>query len=215
MKQELSIDVDRVADLEAHELMRECAKDLRNAGLWGEFHKRFRRKINLYLLRAFRGMGGNSDEFDRYAEDWAQEVFTKLVQNEGRVISSFRGSTELSVYAFLGSIALSVVADQLRFQRALRRRAQVVAFDQLQDFGLPHRDSENQFAALLDLIDVERALREDEESKNPERDLLIFKLHFVEGLSVREIASIRELNLTASGLEKVLNRVRNRLVRKL
>ena len=215
MKQELSIDVRRVADLEAHELMRECAKDLRNADLWGEFHKRFRRKINLYLLRAFRALGGKSDEFDRYAEDWAQEVFTKLVQNEGRVISSFRGSTELSVYAFLGSIALSVVADQLRFQRALRRRAQVIALDQLQDFGLPHRDSESQFSALLDLIDVERVLREDQESKNPERDFLIFKLHFVEGLSVREIASIRELNLTTSGLEKVLNRVRNRLVRKL
>ena len=215
MKQELSIDVRSIADLEAHELMRECAKDLQNAELWEEFHARFRRKINLYLLRAFRALGGNSDEFDRYAEDWAQEVFTKLVQNEGRVISSFRGGTELSVYAFLGTIALSVVADQLRFQRALRRRAQVVALDQLQDFGMPHRDSETKFAALLDIIDVERALREDEESKNPERDLLIFKLHFVEGLSVREIATIRELNLTTSGLEKVLNRVKNRLTRKL
>ena len=69
------------------------------------------------------------------------------------------------------------------------------------------------FSALLELIDVEKALRTDEESKNPERDLLIFRLHFVEGLSAREIASIPGLKLTTSGSEKVLSRVRNRLVR--
>ena len=75
-------------------------------------------------------------------------------------------------------------------------------------------NSDNKFSALLELIDLEKALRADEESKNPERDLLIFKLHFVEGLSAREIASMPGLKLTTSGLEKVLNRVRNRLVRK-
>jgi RNA polymerase sigma factor (sigma-70 family) len=214
MKQELSTDADQPAGLEAHELLRQCAKNLRNAELWEEFYSRYRRKIILYLLRAFRMLGGNSEEFVRYADDWVQEVFTKLVQNEGRIISSFRGSTELSVYAFLGSIALSVVADQLRSQRALRRRAQVVPLDQLQEFRAPHVDTENKFSALLELIDLEKALRADEESKNPERDLLIFKLHFVEGLSAREIASISALKLTTSGLEKVLNRVRHRLARK-
>ena len=65
----------------------------------------------------------------------------------------------------------------------------------------------------LERVDkIERTLREDEESKNPERDLLIFKLHFVEGLSAREIALIPALKLSTSGLENVLNRLRNRLV---
>ena len=214
MRQEVSAGTDRPAELEAHELLRLCADNLRNVELWEEFYSRYRRKIILYLLRAFRMLGGNSEEFVRYADDWVQEVFTKLVQNEGRIISSFRGSTELSVYAFLGSIALSVVADQLRSQRALRRRAQTVPLDQLQEFRAPHVNSDNKFSALLELIDIEKALRADEESKNPERDLLIFKLHFVEGLSAREIASMPGLKLTTSGLEKVLNRIRNRLVRK-
>jgi RNA polymerase sigma factor (sigma-70 family) len=150
----------------------------------------------------------------RFADDWVQEVFTKLVQNDGRIIRSFRGSTELSVFAFLGSIALSVVADHLRSQRALRRRAQVVPLDQLHEAGAPHVDTETKVSALLDLIDVEKALREDEDGKNPERDLLIFKLHFVEGLSAREIASMPALKLSTSGLEKVLSRVRNRLGRR-
>jgi RNA polymerase sigma factor (sigma-70 family) len=214
MSKDLTTGVAQPADIEAHELLRECAKDLQNAELWEEFYSRYRRKIILYLLRAFRALGGNSEEFVRYADDWAQEVFTKLVQHNGRVIASFRGSSELSVYAFLGSIALSVVADQLRAQRATRRRAQVVALEQLQDFNSPHVDTKTAFSALIELIDLEKALLGDEESRNPERDLLIFKLHFVDGLTAREIASIPSLKLTTSGLEKVLNRVRSRLVKK-
>ena len=213
MKTGLLPDAGKVVDLDVAELVRQCARDLQNEELWQQFYARYKRKILLYLLRAFRMVGGHSDEFLRFADDWLQEVFTKLVQNEGHVIRSFRGTTEVSVNAFLASIALSIVVDQLRSQSALRRRAQVVPLDQLQDVSSPWVDPVARFSALLELIDVEKALRTDEESKNPERDLLIFKLHFVEGLSAREIASIPGLKLTTSGSEKVLSRVRNRLVR--
>src|SRR5437016_2902422 len=213
MKTGLLPDAGKIVDLDAAELVRQCARDLQNEDLWQKFYSRYKRKILLYLLRAFRMMGGHSEEFVRFADDWLQEVFTKLVQNEGHVIRSFRGTTEVSVNAFLASIALSIVVDQLRSQSALRRRAQVVPLDQLQDVSSPRVDPVARFSALLELIDVEKALRTDEESKNPERDLLIFRLHFVEGLSAREIASIPGLKLTTSGSEKVLSRVRNRLVR--
>jgi RNA polymerase sigma factor (sigma-70 family) len=206
--------IDKPASLEAPDLMRECGKDQQNAELWEEFYSRFRRKILLYLLRAYRKLGGPFDEFVQYADDLVQDVFTKLVQNECRVVRSFRGTTELSVYAFLGSIAVSIVADQLRSQKAVRRSAQVVPLDEFQALSAAHADTDAQLSALLQVIDVERALRTDEESKNPERDLLIFKLHFVEGLSAREIASMPALKLTTSGLQKVLTRVRSRLVQK-
>ena len=213
MKTGLLPDIGKSVDLDAPELVRRCATDLQNEELWQQFYSRYRRKILLFLLRAFRMMGGHSDEFLRFADDWLQEVFTKLVQNEGHVIRSFRGTTEVSVNAFLASIALSIVVDQLRSQSALRRRAQVVPLDQVQEVSSPRVDPIARFSALLELIDVEKALRTDEESKNPERDLLIFKLHFVEGFSASEIASIPGLKLTTSGSEKVLSRVRNRLVR--
>jgi RNA polymerase sigma-70 factor, ECF subfamily len=195
------------------ELLRKCAINLQDWELWQEFYFRYKRSILLYLLRAFRMTGGRSDEFVRFAEDWLQEVFTKLVRNGGHVIRSFRGTTDGSVKAFLASIALSIVVDQLRAQSALRRRAQIVSLDQLQEAGSPRVDPLARFSALLELIDVEKALRTDQESKNPDRDLLIFKLHFVEGLSAKEIASIPTLKLTASGSEKVLSRVRDRLIR--
>src|SRR3974390_1458671 len=109
MKAEVVAGFLRPVDLDAPELLKRCAKDLRNSELWDEFYARFRRKILLYLLRAYRMRGGRSEEFTRYSDDWMQEFFTKLVQNDGHTINSFRGATEDSVYAFLCSIAVSIV----------------------------------------------------------------------------------------------------------
>jgi RNA polymerase sigma factor (sigma-70 family) len=202
------------ATLTACELLVECGKNLQDAALWEEFYTRYRRKIVTYLWRAFRMSSGRGEDFLEYVEDWLQDVFTKLVQHDGRVVRSFRGTTDFSVNAFLASIAVSTVADQYRAQRAARRRANLVPFETLQDFNAPRMESDLRISTLLELLDIEKTLRADAESKNPERDLLIFKLHFLEGLTAREIASIPTFNLTTSGLEKVLNRIRTRLTRR-
>jgi len=201
-------------NLSTCELLALCAKDLQDESLWNEFYSRTQRRVITYLLRAFRTFGGRSEDFTKYADDWVQEVFIKLIQSDGRVIRSFRGLNDNSVYAFLASIAMSTVADQLRSQRATRRRGNVVPFDEVPDLPTRAYESDSRVTALLELIDIENALREDQESKNPERDLLIFKLHFVEGLTAREIASISTFKLTTSGLEKVLNRLRRRVTGK-
>lgn len=204
----------QLATLGGVDLMRQCALNLSATDLWAEFHSRYRRRILLFLMRAFRARGGNSDDFVQCADDWVQEVFTKLVQNGGRALLSFRGTTEFSVYAFLGSIAASVVADQLRLQRAQRRSATVVAIDEVPDSTAPYVDGGDAFRGLLEFIDLERTLLTDMETKNPERDFLIFRLYFIDGLSAREIAAMPGLKLTTSGLEKVLERARKRLARK-
>jgi DNA-directed RNA polymerase specialized sigma24 family protein len=164
-------------------------------------------------MRASSATGGLSEDFTRYSEDWVQEFFTKLVQNDGRIIASFRGTTDSSAYAFLGSIALSIVTDHMRFNGAVRRRALLTPLNDEEVARASPSDSGAHFSAILDLIDVERTLRNEHDSKNPERDLLIFRLHFLEGLSAREIALIPALKLTTSGLEKVLSRLRNRIIR--
>jgi RNA polymerase sigma factor (sigma-70 family) len=214
LKTQDPFDTARRSGLTACELVAECARKLDDAAVWEEFYLRYRRKILTYLWRAFRMSGGRPHEFLQLADDWVQEVFAKLVKNNGRVIRSFRGLTEVSVNAFLASIAVSTVADQRRSQRASRRRSQLVPFEDLQETSILSGRPDATVSALLDLIDVEKALKEDGESKNPERDLLIFRLHFVEGLSPREMSSIPGFKLTVSGLEKVLKRLRSRLMRR-
>src|SRR5688572_4874274 len=99
MKQE-SLSSGNPGTLDACQLLRQCGKNLQDAALWTEFYQRYRRKIVTYLWRAFR-TSGRSEEFPRHLDDWVQDVFTKLIQYDGRVICSFRGTTEVSVKAFL------------------------------------------------------------------------------------------------------------------
>jgi RNA polymerase sigma factor (sigma-70 family) len=205
---------DSQSSLTACELITECAKRLQDAALWEEFYCRYKRKIVTYLWRAFRMSSGNSRDFVSHADDWVQEVFTKLLQNDGRIVRSFRGTTDVSVNAFLASIAVSIVSDQLRAHRAIRRRCQLVQFENVPEIQMPRTNTDSNVSALLDLLDLEKALKGDDQCKNPERDFLIFKLHFVEGLTAKEIAQIPRFNLTISGLEKVLNRLRSRLTSK-
>jgi RNA polymerase sigma factor (sigma-70 family) len=207
----VNLENDSLTSLTACELIAQCAQRLHDAALWEEFYSRYKRKIVTYLWRAFRMSSGNSDDFVAHADDWVQEVFTKLVQNDGRVVRSFRGTTDMSVNAFLASIAVSTVSDQLRAHRAIRRRCQLVPFENLNDVQMPRTNTDLSVSTLLDLLDLEKALKGDDQCKNPERDFLIFKLHFVEGLTAKEIAQISSFNLTISGLEKVLNRLRSRL----
>ena len=214
MKTQDSFETNKRADLSARELLAECARNLDDTTVWVEFYLRYRRKILTFLWRAFRMSGGRPHDFLQLGDDWVQEVFAKLVKNNGRAIRSFRGLTDVSVNAFLASIAVSTVADHGRSQRAGRRRTQLVSFADVPEASLPHGRPDSTVSALIDLIDVEKALKGDEESKNPERDLLIFRLHFVEGLTAREISSIPSFKLTISGLEKVLNRMKNRLLRR-
>lgn len=204
----------QLATLDGPALMRRCALNLRDGELWAEFHSRYRRRILLFLLRAFRVRGGESDDFVQYADDWVQEVFTKLVQNAGRAILSFRGTTEFSVHAFLGSIAASVVADQLRSKRAQRRSAKIIPIDEVPESTVPNATGDAGFTSLIELIDLERALLTSIETRNHARDLWIIKLHFIDGLNAREIAAMPGLQLTTSGLEKVLERARNKLAKK-
>jgi RNA polymerase sigma factor (sigma-70 family) len=212
LKMKQLFDRDKAVSLSTCQLLVECGRNLHDGALWGAFYSRYKCTITCYLWHAYRLRGGLHEDFLWFADDWVQEVFTKLLQNSGRVVRSFRGSTLPSLNSFLRSIAASIVKDHMRSRIAFRRRGQSISLEDVDDKSQTFAsDTESRITALLEFIDIERTLHEDAESKNPERDMLIFKLHFVEGRSASEIASIQSLNLTTSGVEKVINRIRNRI----
>ncbi len=96
-------------------LPRECGVHPTDTDLWEEFQKRFQKRIFLYVLRACRISRGHQDEIREIVLDLAQEVYVRLVQNEGRMLQSFRGQTDFAVKAFLARIATSVVSDHFRY----------------------------------------------------------------------------------------------------
>src|SRR5215472_13306523 len=118
----------RADDTSAADLLRDCGEKLTDRALWAKFQERFQGLIFLYLMRAMRLRRIQDDAAD-VVPDLAQEVYLRLVQNDGRILQSFRGTTEFSVMAFLARIASSVVQDHQRAAASDKRRGQVVPIE--------------------------------------------------------------------------------------
>ncbi len=201
----------------AADLLRECGEKLTDRALWTKFQERFQGLIFLYLMRAMRLRRIRDDTSD-VVPDLAQEVYLRLVQHNGRVLRSFRGTTEFSVLAFLGRISLSVVQDYQRQLATEKRRAPIIPIEsvrlgELEGFrspGTPEFDS-NALGSILSWIDVERIVDGEPDRKNARRNALIFKLHYVDGFQAGEIAGFPGFELTRSGVESILARMRKRI----
>lgn len=201
------------AELSAADLFRECGRRLTDRNLWAAFQERFRGPIFKYVYRALKEHS-RSDDVQELVSDLGQEVYLRLLQNDGETLKSFRGETDFSVMALLGRIAVSVVADHFRKTNAGRRSpGAVVSIDEAKEMteSSTYKGEELDIASILSWIDVERIVAADPDRKNAQRNALIFKLHYIDGFSPAEISRFRVFDLKADGIESVLSRVRKRI----
>ncbi len=202
-------------DASAADLLRECGRKLTDRALWDKFQQRFQGLIFLYLMRALRLRSIYEDAAD-LVPDLAQEVYLRLVQHDGRILRSFRGVTEFSVMAFLAKTATSVVFDHQRRVGSDKRRGQLVPIDdaRVESQSRSSRSSDfdaNALSSILSWIDVERVIDGDPDRKNARRNALVFKLHYVDGFSSKEISRFPGFELTQSGVEAILARLKQRI----
>jgi RNA polymerase sigma factor (sigma-70 family) len=207
----------KASETSAPDLLRECGEKLTDRVLWSKFQERFQGLIFLYLMRAMRLRRIQDDAAD-VVPDLAQEVYLRLVQHDGRILRGFRGTTEFSVMAFLARISSSVVQDYQRAAASDKRRGQVVPIETARAAelgGMPSTDSpefdSSQLGSILSWIDVERIVEGDPDRKNARRNALIFKLHYIDGFQSGEIARHPGFELTKSGVETILARLRKRI----
>jgi DNA-directed RNA polymerase specialized sigma24 family protein len=207
----------QAGDTSAADLLRECGEKLTNRQLWTKFQERFQGLIFLYLMRALK-LRRIQDDAGDVVPDLAQEVYLRLVQHDGRILRGFRGTTEFQVMAFLGRISLTVVQDYQRHHASDKRRGQVIPIDaakaaETTGKGLlesPEFDPKA-LGAILSWIDIERIVEGDPDRKNARRNALIFKLHYIDGFEAGEIARFPGFELTKSGVETILARLRKRI----
>jgi RNA polymerase sigma-70 factor (ECF subfamily) len=198
------------------ELLRECGRRLTNRGLWAKFQERFQSRIFLYLLREIRSRNLPEGVKD-IVSDLAQDVYVRLVQHDGRILRSFRGSTEFSAMAFLARVSVSVVSDYQRREAAIKRSVPVIsleearkAMDEILQPGEAAFEADA-LASMLSWIDVDKVLQADSDQRNARRNLLIFKLHYMDGFTATEISKFPGFGLTKSGVDTILARLRKRL----
>ena len=120
--------------------------------------------------------------------------------------------------AFLARISSSVVQDYLRQQSSEKRRAQVIPIETAKNGEItafrpvetPEFDP-NSISSILAWIDIERIVEGDPDRKNARRNALIFKLHYIDGFEAGEIAKFPGFELSKSGVETILARLRKRI----
>jgi RNA polymerase sigma factor (sigma-70 family) len=215
-----------IAHIESAKLVRLCAENLENHDLWAEFLRRFTGKIKLYIRGTLRRSAGDAGipqavaPFSSATEnDLFQNVILRLVDNGCAALKRFTGATEAELQAYLAVVSRSVVRDFLRCHRALKRprwfdtvvpekRQWALSADRVGD---PRQIPLEQEILVRELEQLSLRMIENHSGRYSDRDRLIFQLYFYEGLSIAQIANCEGIELSKTGVEKALERLKERV----
>jgi RNA polymerase sigma factor (sigma-70 family) len=203
--------------LNAIELFQVCAADRENSDAWREFLRRYTTKIKLFINGTLRQVFGSSafQPGSIQESDLFQNAIVRLVENDCAAMKRFSGTSENDLLAYLAVICRSSVLDTLRRNNALKRRHIAVENDEavLTAAGPQHRNySEFERAILVsEIVSLARHTIDSKSGHVSNRDHLVFKLHFFDGLSYSQIAQCKGINLSKAGVEKLLKRMVGRV----
>ena len=205
-----------VLELEAVRLFHLCAHDKTDFALWTELLRRFTPRIKTFIRGTLRQTAKESAVFSRsslyaagsHESDLFQNTILRLVENGCAAMKRFTGTNEEQLIAYLAVITRSVVRDYMRRDRALKRPTLVHASSDSVPSSIqidPDRSRETSEREIL--------VRELKElSKHfTARDRLIFELYFYQDLTTSQIACCQGVELSKTGVEKVLNRLKDRV----
>jgi RNA polymerase sigma factor (sigma-70 family) len=214
-----------VRDVSAMELFALCAEDTNNASAWSDFLARYASKIRFFIISSLRhasssphpGSGRDAASSGMEVTDLFQSTILRLVQNDCAAMKRFSGKCDDDLLAYLAVIAQSVVRDALRRQRSLKRpKADArIDSDSLTDSDISGHSQASRHppAEWHTLAQEVRRLSLEEIKKtsgrNYLRDKLIFELYFFHGISVHGIARCAGIGLSKTGVENVLNRLKD------
>ena len=211
--------------MRAAELVSACAQDRQDFDLWAEFLRRYGGKIKQFIdgtCRRSRSFDSSSSHWESGGlemRDLFQSTIVRLIENECALMRKFRGVTDVEWLAYLAVITRSVVRNSLLRDRRLRRR-DLAGAGALRYLG-SRRPAPIENASIGEQIECrllakeviylcERAIR-TRAGKHADRDLSIFHLHFVQDLSINKIAKYRGVHLSRKGVQKVINRLLDRV----
>jgi RNA polymerase sigma factor (sigma-70 family) len=222
-----STDAKRLSNRDLVELLLDAGPEDR---IWEEFVARFQGRIRLVILRSFqteaeRNPGLDTGSAQEAVLDLTQEVFVKLLESDRRALTRFRGRSEHSIHTYLHTIAVNLIRDHFKKLRAQKTPKAPASLSNLVQQELESDGPSYDQALVSDGPGPERFVASRElrermgatiERASPQtstgpRDRLIFRLYFIEGLTVGEIAAIPSVSLTESGVEKCVRRIRGAL----
>ena len=207
--------------LDPLELFRICAAERENTDAWSEFLRRYMTKLKYFIHGSLRQIFGHSNYHNGLMasdglqeNDLLQNAIIRLVENNCAAMKRFSGTSENDLLAYLAVVCRTSVLDTLRRNNAQKRKpvagegevavtASAESFRPASHIGFEREILAHELVSLS-LQTIQAHSRSDEVSN---RDRLVFKLHFYDGLSSSQIARCRGINLSKAGVEKLLKRL--------
>ncbi|MFY9554554.1 MAG: sigma-70 family RNA polymerase sigma factor [Blastocatellia bacterium] len=213
------------------ELLKRCLERPPDEEAWREFVRRYHVAIRTNVSKTFRHRVSQETERraqfpDDLIEDLVQVVYVRLIEEGNRALNRFEGAHENSIFGYLGIISMNVVRDHFREAKAQKRPKLSFSLDELienaGEGGILREavttiDGKPMSASSSSLTreDVEVELKKSLSRRHRDRDALIFKLRYYEGLTLEEIRKSLGLDLSPIGIGSILNRINARLKARL
>jgi RNA polymerase sigma factor (sigma-70 family) len=200
------------------ELVKACIDSPSDHPIWLEFYQRFSSLVKRYVERAWHRCG-QPYEIDTL-EDLLQDVYLSLVKNDYQALRQFHGSTDQSFLAYLAIICANIVRDYLRKQLIARRNAVAFSLEmelaeaEFSQFDCLITDN-TQIELRIYVAQLIKKVQPLWKDGNRSRDLSLFKLHIIAGFTMAELATIKELGLRATSINRIISRIRGRLTHTL
>lgn len=204
--------------LDPIELFGICADDRQNSDAWREFLHRYTAKLKYFINGTLRQVFGSSPSHlsSIQESDLFQNAIVRLVENDCAAMKRFSGTSESDLLAYLAVICRSSVLDTLRRNNALKRKHTATECDEATLVSADYRGRTNYSEFERDIlvgeiVSLTRHTIDSHSGQVSNRDHLVFKLHFFDGLSYSQIAGCKGINLSKAGVEKLLKRLVDRI----
>ena len=187
----------QLKDLSLRDLVKYCLDSRDNAG-WEEFLQRTRRYIEGILFNRFRSWRPSSD----LIADLRQEVYTKLLNNNARLLRSFEGDNDGQLFNYISKTVHSVAADYCR------RIKTIPIIESIDEEGYREPQAKEMLHSRTEMQErwylIEECL---DRMESGEEERVIFYLFYRQGYSAREIGELSSIQLPTRKVENILWRL--------
>jgi len=192
--------------MSVEELIRACAES-NDGAAWREFVARFQRPISLSILRIAYQWDGVPQQV---VDDLVQETYLKLCADKLPLLLGFAVRHPEAAVGYMKTIAVNVARDHFKSRYSQKRGEGET--DQFPD-EIQMRNQRGGFGGAdavereVLIKEIHRCLEECSAGPDRERDCLIFRLYYQQGMTAKAIAALPTIGLTAKGVEAAIFRL--------
>ncbi len=212
-----------LAQMKHQTLVQELAQSPRNRLVQNEFISRYAPYIRYTITQAIYSFGKPRycEQMRSLVDDIVNEIFFRLFRNDCRVLAGAELQYESSIFAYLRSMCQNMVRNYVRdyfsheplahSYAPTNWREEETPYDLIEQ--IPEEEGPSQFLGMPEACNYAAEIWRKQASfaQHMNRNLIIFKLHFIYGYHYDEIARIKGLGLGESGVGNTIARLKHRL----